>query len=84
VCKGSRQNRSVTSGKGLAPRVEIRDQLLKAWLRALEGLSASVDGFDGVQGLVGRGWKTVPQGAALGQLTTSLELFRTRGIRLFN
>lgn len=47
MSKGSRQNRSVTSGKGLAPRVEVRNQFLKVWLTVLKGLSASVDGFDG-------------------------------------
>ena len=72
VDKGSRQNRSVTSGKGLALRIEYLDPF-ENWMveeAVVSGLSLWT--LDNRRMLV------------LIQLTINSELKRTRGIQLFN
>ena len=89
VGKGSRQNRSVTSGKGLALRVEwFKTALLVVWawrgLRHDPVLSGIGTAPDPSQALMTRGRACLLHGGPLPYRTTNLELERTRGIRLFN
>jgi hypothetical protein len=83
--KGSRQNRSVTSGKGLALRVERLEPELRSNGPEL-GYCGLLSG--GLRRLGSRPlWTSTGRIRAtesLPQRTTNLELERTRGIRLFN
>jgi len=88
VDKGSRQNRSGTSGKGLALKTGSRGPLSKTGLDSLGARTAFRGGF-GTRESSGRGlWN----GEGLGfcsassffprQLTVNSELFRTRELAL--
>jgi len=98
VGKGSRQNGSVTSGKGLALRVGPRGPHLLTRLAVDGGLRPDASRRLAVdrrplgwaEGVwEGQGTRLLSGsfwvlGCFPGQSTTDLELVRTRGIRLFN